>query len=94
MPTCSSYLLTPVVSFTGWLDPQSVLDVGCGYGQWGMLLRQHLDYPWQLHAGIPRWNRRIDGIEAWEPYRNPLWDFAYDKVVVKEATEFSIHCRL
>ena len=86
MPTSSSYLLTPVISFTGWLSPQSVLDVGCGYGQWGMLLRQHIDYPWEIHAGSPRWSRRIDGIEAWEPYRNPLWEFAYDKVVVKEAT--------
>lgn len=88
MPTSSSYILTPVVSFTGWLGPQSVLDVGCGYGQWGMLLRQHIDYPWEIHAGTPHWNRRIDGIEAWESYRNPLWDFAYDKVVVEEATSF------
>lgn len=88
MPTSSSYLLTPVVSFTSWLNPQSVLDVGCGYGQWGMLLRQHIDCPWEIHAGIPRWNRRIEGIEAWEPYRNPLWDFAYDKVVVEEAISF------
>lgn len=88
MPTSSSYLLTPVISFTGWLSPQSVLDVGCSYGQWGMLLRQHIDYPWEIHAGVPCWNRRIDGIEAWEPYRNPLWDFAYDNVEVKEASSF------
>jgi len=88
MPTSSSYLLTPVISFAGWLNPQSVLDVGCGYGQWGMLIRQHLDHPWELRAGIPRWNRRIDGVEAWEPYRNPLWDFAYGKVVVEEAISF------
>jgi hypothetical protein len=88
MPTSSSYLLSPVISFMGWLNPQSVLDVGCGYGQWGVLLRQHLDHPWELHAGIPRWNRRIDGVEVWEPYRNPLWDFAYSTVVVKDATSF------
>lgn len=86
MPTSSSYILTPVISFAGWLNPQSVLDVGCGYGQWGMLLRQHLDCPWDIHEGIPRWRRRIDGVEAWEPYRNSLWDFAYDEIKVKEAT--------
>lgn len=88
MPTSSSYLLTSAVSFSSWLNPKTVLDVGCGYGQWGMLLRQHIDYPWELEAGIPRWRRRIDGIEAWEDYRNPLWEFAYDKVVVEEAISF------
>ncbi len=85
MPTSSSYILTPVLSFVSWLGPRSVLDVGCGYGQWGILLRQHLDYPWTIESTHPRWGRRIDAIEVWEGYRTSLWNFAYDHVVVGDA---------
>lgn len=87
MATSSPYILTPVVGFVSWLRPASVLDVGCGYGVWGVVLRQHLDYPWDLEAGHVRWRTRIIGIEAWEGYRNPLWEFAYDEVIVAEAVE-------
>jgi SAM-dependent methyltransferase len=85
MSTSSLYVLTPIISFTGWLQPRSVPDVGCGYGQWGLLLRQFLDYPWALENGTPRWARRVDDVEAWPTYRNDLWDFAYDSVVVSDA---------
>jgi hypothetical protein len=85
MPTSSTYLLTPVMSFVGWLSPPTVLDVGCGYGSWGLLLRQHLETPWEFGERGPVWHRRIEGIEAWSDYRNPLWSYAYDRVVVAEA---------
>jgi hypothetical protein len=88
MPASSTYLLTPVMSFIGWLNPSSILDVGCGYGSWGLLLRQHLEAPWELINGRPLWHRRIEGIEAWSDYRNALWSYAYDRVVVAEAATY------
>jgi 2-polyprenyl-3-methyl-5-hydroxy-6-metoxy-1,4-benzoquinol methylase len=40
--------------------PKRVLDIGCGYGKYGVLLREYLD-------GLPR----VDGVEAWQPYVKP-----------------------
>jgi len=41
-------------------NPQRILDVGCGYGKHGVLLREYLDPTPVVH-----------GIEAWEPYVEP-----------------------
>ena len=94
MPTSSSYILTPVVSFTSWLDPQSVLDVGCGYGQWGILLRQHIDYPWEIHAGIPRWNRRIDGNRSLGAIQESSLGFRLRQCRGEGGSQVSLRCQL
>lgn len=88
MPTSSAHMLTPVMSFVGWLNPRSVLDLGCGYGHWGTLLRQYLDHPWVIESGRPRWDRQIDAVEVWDGYHNPLWEFAYDRLVISDALDF------
>lgn len=40
--------------------PRRILDVGCGFGKYGVLLREYLDPTPQ-----------VDGIEMWEPYVEP-----------------------
>lgn len=40
--------------------PRRILDVGCGFGKYGVLLREYL-------TPTPR----VDGIELWEPYVEP-----------------------
>jgi len=68
------------------LQPSSILDVGVGMGALGMLARQTLDI---ANGNLPRdsWKVRIDGIEVFEPYRNPLWEYYYDAVALGEARE-------
>ena len=53
------------------LQPRSILDVGCGFGKYGMLLREYLDV-WHERYDKERWQVRIVGIEAFEQYRNPF----------------------
>lgn len=65
-----------------------MLDVGCGYGTWGVLLRQHLEEEWRAERGRLKWDRRIEGVEVWEGYRNPLWELFYDRVGVGDAHDF------
>src|SRR5689334_10233491 len=60
------------------LEPTSVIDIGVGYGKWGLLLREQLDW---THGRLPRdeWEARIDGIEVF-PYQSPLHEWVYDEI--------------
>jgi hypothetical protein len=86
MPTSQPRTLTPVHTIVQILRPQSVIDVGVGHGKSGVLLREYLD----IMAGRfarPEWTARIFGVEVFEKYRNPLWEYAYDRVVVNDAIQ-------
>jgi SAM-dependent methyltransferase len=63
------------------LKPTSVLDIGAGYGKYGVLCREYLE----LWDGRQNYNdriRRIDGIEVFENYITPLHEFVYDHIYV------------
>lgn len=58
--------------------PQSILDVGCGWGAYGVLFRCYMD----VGHGRPdyEWNRTLDGIEPFEKFHNPLHDYVYNHI--------------
>jgi hypothetical protein len=66
------------------LQPTSVLDVGIGFGKWGVIVRECLE-AWQGRFARKDWKVHIEGIEIFEPYRNPLWDSVYDRVHIGDA---------
>lgn len=55
------------------LQPDTVLELGIGFGKWGVLLREVLDAMYG-RCRPDEWERKIDGIEAWSFYRNPCWE--------------------
>jgi hypothetical protein len=60
------------------LQPESLLDIGAGYGKWGFLAREMLD--WNSGRLAPEaWRVRIDAIEVFG-YESPLLDWVYDDV--------------
>lgn len=61
------------------LDPRSVLDVGAGFGKYGILCREYLEL-WDGRQEYSNFKRRIDGVEAFEPYITELHKYAYDNV--------------
>jgi predicted TPR repeat methyltransferase len=63
------------------LRPQSVLDLGMGFGGCGAAVREWLD------AGVRPWKTYLAGVEAWADYRNPVWDL-YDVVYVQTIEDF------
>jgi hypothetical protein len=80
----SNYLHIPaVLHFACGLDPRRVLDVGVGMGAYGFLLRQYLDI---AHERVARadWQVTLHGVEVFEGYRNPIWQYAYDQVIVAD----------
>jgi hypothetical protein len=66
------------------LQPASVLDIGTGFGRWGMLCREFLDVC-EGREARSLWQVRIEGIEAFPQCLTPLHDYVYDKVHVGDA---------
>jgi len=66
--------------------PSSVLDIGVGFGKYGVLLRDHLDIR-KRRYNKSEWQVKIDGVEIWEPYRTPLHDHVYNTVFYKDIRE-------
>jgi len=59
--------------------PVSVLDVGIGFGKYGVLVREVLDLPFERYDQ-KNWLVKIDGIEIHPGYKNPIYDYIYHNV--------------
>lgn len=84
MPTSSPVVITEVVAMVSQVPPaerRRFLDVGPGYGKYGLLLREMLnEKPEQL-----------DAVEAWAPYVAEFrWlPCIYDQVIVADVIDLS-----
>lgn len=79
MPFSNQESIPTVLYFSQLVRPKRILDVGVGIGIYGLLLRTVLDI---IHERFPRdkWQLRIEGLEIFPGYRNPVWDYAYDAI--------------
>lgn len=87
MPFSNCEQITPIVSEIRSLRPDSVLDVGCGLGLYGMLCRIFLDlydddgFMSKLETDHkPEWRVRIDAIEGTSVYLPYIPGWVYDNV--------------
>ncbi|MCB0254174.1 MAG: hypothetical protein KDI55_10610 [Anaerolineae bacterium] len=86
MPSSPFQQLTQIVELIRLTDPQNLLDIGVGFGKYGVLSREYLE----INSGnLDRnsWQRRIDGIEGFQSYLNPLHEYVYDHVYVGDAAQ-------
>src|SRR3954447_22905428 len=84
MPTSDHHNINTVLSILRALHPHRVLDVGCGFGKYGVAIREYLDV-WFERLDPESWLVQLVGIEACEEYRNPIHDFVYNRVHYGEA---------
>lgn len=88
MPTNRAVHISAEIEEIKWLKPNSILDVGIGFGMMGTVFRAATDVrkselnPEAYHS----WPTVIDGIEIYEWYRNPAWDL-YTNVFIGNALE-------
>lgn len=68
------------------LRPESVLDIGTGFGRWGVLAREFLDV-WEGREARALWQTRIEGIEAFPACLTPLHGYIYDRLHVGDAVD-------
>ncbi|MDD5544023.1 MAG: class I SAM-dependent methyltransferase [Acidobacteriia bacterium] len=86
MPVSAFDNIDPMLSFIIDLQPRRILDVGVGHGKYGFLCREYLEV--QPHRFSPsEWQSEIVGIEVWDKYRNPVWGYAYNQVVLGDARQ-------
>lgn len=84
MPTSDYTQIPDVVRILIQSRAETVLEVGIGFGKWGALCREYIEIS---RGRLPsEWKSRIDGIESFERYRNPLWS-AYDNIFIGDAMQ-------
>lgn len=91
MPSSRPNHIPTVIGIMLKLSPQSILDIGVGFGKWGFLLREYTDI--RLSEKDParyqreNWKVRIDGIEGYQPYVTPVHRYIYSEVMIGDARE-------
>lgn len=78
VPHSAHWGISTVVEHVVRARPSSMLDVGCGYGKWGYLVREALDFV-ENRRVREEWRVRIDGIDAF-PVESPILEWAYNSV--------------
>jgi hypothetical protein len=86
MPTSHPYQLNQILEVVIKTKPKAILDIGTGFGKYGVLFREYLEY-WSGSEDYERWTHVIDGIEVHEKYLTPLHSFIYDRIYTGEATK-------
>ncbi len=81
MPSSQHYHISKIMDLVIGLRPTSLLDIGAGYGKYGVLCREYLEL-WDGRQNYDERLRRIDGVEVYECYITPLHKFVYDHVYV------------
>lgn len=84
MPTGHQSIIGPIVDILMDRAPQSVLELGIGFGKWGALIREYLDWfglTWETGEKEGRYTYLV-GIEAYERYKTALWNLYH--IVINE----------
>ena len=91
MPTSHFQQLNEIMRLVAICKPKSVLDIGVGFGKYGMLCREYLelwtDYNRILSSLSLGFKYRIDGIEVCRRYLTPMHDYIYDQIFQGDALE-------
>lgn len=86
MPTSYLHQLNEITEIITLLAPQSLLDIGPGFGKYGVLAREYLEFR-DGRKKYTDWQRRIDALEIFPGYITPLHEFIYDHILIGDALE-------
>lgn len=96
MPSSRPNHIPLIISAVRQIQPKSILDIGTGFGKWGVLFREYTDIIASEHNPEryqkPGWQVRIDGVEGFEPYVTDLHRFVYNNLYQGEALEILENC--
>ncbi|MBI2372699.1 MAG: hypothetical protein HYV07_01740 [Deltaproteobacteria bacterium] len=86
MPSSRPDHIPLILDLVRQLRPSSILDIGTGFGKWGMLFREYSDIILSENHPVryrrEGWRVRIDGVEGFEAYLTPVHRYVYDEVFV------------
>lgn len=84
MPTSYHRQISTILDAIIALNPTSVLDIGVGFGKYGVLCREYLEL-WDGREDYHTFTHQIDGIEAFEDYLTPLHSYVYNHIYIGKA---------
>lgn len=73
------------------INPQTVLDIGVGFGRWGILMREFLEI-WDDSNYKGEWKRTIDGVEIFSGYIKEYHKYFYSNIYEEDALSFIKRC--
>jgi len=86
MPTSHWRQLNEIIDVIITTNPKSLLDIGVGFGKYGVLAREYLEL-WDGRGRYEDWQRQIDGIEIFNFYKNPLYTYIYNTIYYGNALD-------
>lgn len=87
MPS-STWVHSSTVQDILWKNkPNSILDIGIGFGRWGFLARELLDV-FRGRFNKEDWKTRIEGVEIWPKYLKDYHHYIYNKIFVGSIQDF------
>lgn len=85
MPIGNAYATGNIIAFIEKYHLKNkklnVLDVGCGIGHNGFIFREMFEIRY-LRIKPEDWIHRVEAIEIFEGYRNPVWEYVYNEVMI------------
>lgn len=79
MPTSWYQTIPDILNHLTKEQPSTILDIGVGFGKYGVLAREVLELPYQRY-NKEQWKVNIHGIEAFEDYTNPIYGHVYNQI--------------
>lgn len=79
LPSSPHKHVSKIIDVVLKLDPYSILDIGTGFGKYGVLCREYLEL-WDGRQNYHEFLRKIDGVEAHGKYITPLHKYVYNNI--------------
>jgi hypothetical protein len=86
MPSSQYYHISKIMDIIIHINPMSVLDIGTGFGKYGVLCREYLEL-WDGRKNYSQFLRRIDGVEVFGDYITPLHKFVYNNIYINDIVQ-------
>lgn len=86
MPSSQHYHISKIMDIIIHISPMSILDIGTGFGKYGVLCREYLEL-WDGRHNYSEFLRRIDGVEVFGDYITPLHKFVYNNIYISDIME-------
>ena len=86
MPSSHYFQINEIVDLIVLTNPDKLLDIGIGFGKFGFLAREYLEL-WKPEGDYLNREKKIDGIEAFEPYITPIYKYIYNEIFIGNALD-------
>lgn len=90
MPSSIYQNIPTIINEVLFTQPNSVLDVGVGFGKMGHLIREYTEV-WDKRYLKSQWLKKIDGIEIFAGYLTDATRYYYSQIYIGDAIDIMPH---